>query len=612
MPAASGYEIRGNRTYRLDDEGNRQLLANFAATITEEIRYIDGNNVETTLIIEGKAPAPPKSDGKANDEDFTELKAVRVSANNFPGMTWVMQAWGVRAVIQPGSSVKEDLRTAIQLESQPKITTVYKCIGWTENDKGQRMYLHAKGAITAKGNNPAVKVQLPAELSRYDLTTAKGSHEGIFATLNLVEVCPPSIGWTLLAGTFAPLFGPVDFACHLAGRTGTFKSELISLFQSHFGPEMDARHLPASWSSTANALEAQAYYAQNAPMVVDDFVPTGTSYQVRNYHTTADKIIRAQGNQSGRARLTDTSNLQTTMYPRGIILSTGEDTPDGHSVRARMMILELSPGDIDPGKLTKAQNERANYSATTAALIQYLCSNPIDLEARTNQLRASNLSIGHTRTPSMLARLIATIEAVIAWMGQEAIGDKKAKKMTKDATAAILEAANRQQSYLESADPVDLMTATLRNIFAAGLGHARTLNGGVPLKPTLLGWTEEGGYSEIPQYKSHGPCIGWVSWDDDELYLEANMGFNAIKKSAGAELATTRQTLFKRLKDAGMLTRTDEQRQRNTVRVTCENHPRVVLSISLSQCLETSEVPQDTKQAETEPPVSQEPYNSDF
>ena len=46
----------------------------------------------------------------------------------------------------------------------------------------------------------------------------------------------------------------------------------------------------------------------------------------------------SSGNQAGRARLTDTSNLQQTFYPRGVIFSTGEDTPEGHSVRARMMI----------------------------------------------------------------------------------------------------------------------------------------------------------------------------------------------------------------------------------------------------------------------------------
>jgi len=595
--AAESYEVLNSRTYRLTSDGERQLLANFNARIIEEIRYIDGPTVETNLVIEGEAPPQGDSDQP------TPLGKVTVSAPSFAGLQWVMPAWGVRAVISPGGTVKEDLRTATQLRSTPKTTTIYKHIGWTKLDD-KRAYLHAKGAITAKGNDPTVQVMLSPELSRYDLTPPMADVKAcVIATLDLASLAPPEVAWPMIAATFAPLYGPVDFAMHLAGRTGTFKSEFISLLQSHFGPEMDARHLPASWSSTANALEAQAYYACNAPMVIDDFVPTGTSWQVRTYHTTADKIIRAQGNQAGRARLTDTSNLQTTMYPRGIILSTGEDTPDGHSVRARMMILELSPGDIDAKRLTQAQAERPNYVGTTAALIQSLATTPVELTARAQDIRNKNLDVGHTRTPSMLARLMATAEAFLEWCGKVAIGEKKAKSLAKVAAAAILTAAQRQQSYLESADPCDLMAATIRHILAAGLGHMRTVNGGVPLQPTLLGWTEEGGgFSDIPQYKSHGPCLGWVSWDEDEMYLEANSGFNAVKKQAGQELATTKQTLFKRLKDAGVLTRTDDARQRNTVRVTAEQHPRVVLSLCLSTILETNEKPQDVNPDADEPP----------
>jgi hypothetical protein len=44
------------------------------------------------------------------------------------------------------------------------------------------------------------------------------------------------------------------------------------------------------------------------------------------------------------------------------------------------------------------------------------------------------------------------------------------------------------------------------------------------------------------------------------------------------------------LKDAGALCRTDEGRQRNTVRVTAENHPRQVLCLSLSTVLDLEEI----------------------
>jgi hypothetical protein len=46
--------------------------------------------------------------------------------------------------------------------------------------------------------------------------------------------------------------------------TGRFKSEAAALAQQHFGAGLDARHLPANWSSTGNALEALAFTAKDA------------------------------------------------------------------------------------------------------------------------------------------------------------------------------------------------------------------------------------------------------------------------------------------------------------------------------------------------------------
>jgi hypothetical protein len=584
------YEILDDKTFRVDDKGERTMLANFSAKIVEETRYIDGRSSHTVLRIGGAI--------KNKDGDTVELPITDVEASDFPGLQWVMKSWGVKAVISPGSAVKDDLRTAIQLNSSPELKTIYRHIGWTEIN-GEKTFLHANGGITKKGNDPSVEVQLPTELSHYSLAGPADAdiEQAIMSTLALTELAPAPVAWTLLAATVAPAFGPVDFAIHLTGRTGTFKSELISLFQSHYGAEMDARHLPGSWSSTANALEAQAFHAKNAPFAIDDFVPTGTSWQVRAYQTTADKIIRAQGNQSGRARLTDTSTLQTAMYPRGIILSTGEDTPEGHSVRARMMILELSPGDIDVKNLTQAQSNRELYPVTMAAFLQELCKTPVNIKEMSEEIRNGNLEVGHTRTPSMLGRLLASANVFLDWCGSMLEWtDKRTTELQKTAEDAIKTAADNQSTYLESADPCDVFCATVRSILGSGHGHFRTVNGGIPGSPTMLGWTEEQTLGDLPTYKSHGPCLGWVDWTADEIFIDITGGFNAIKKNAGADIPLTKQTLIKRLKDASLLTRTDEGRQRNTVRITAEKHPRQVLALPLSTILDTQEKSDDEQQ----------------
>lgn len=564
-------------THRIEHDGSRTLLANFMAVITRETRYVDGRNSTTVLTIQGK---------NANET----LPPVEVTTDEFPAMKWVLQAWGTTAVIVPGQGAKDDLRTQIQLSSKPEKRTIYTHIGWTMINN-QPAYLHAAGAITPRGNDPDVRVQLPPQLSRYRLHLNGQTPHAVKATLALTQLASPEITYPLLAATIAPLHGPVDFATHVSGRTGTFKSEITSLFQAHYGPEMDARHLPGSWSSTANALEAEAYRVANAVFAVDDFVPTGTSWQIRQYQKTADQLIRAQGNQAGRSRLSDTSNLQTTMYPRGLIMSTGEDTPQGHSIRARMLIIELSPGDVTPQKLTEAQRARGLYSSTTAAYVHHLASNPLQIEARANSIRDQILDIGHARTPAMIARLIASFNEFLGWARKAGhIDDQTERKHRQAATIAITEAGNRQSQYLEESDPCDAFCEALRNLLQGNQAHMRTTNGGIPSSPTLLGWTEETMEGEVPRYRSHGRCIGWVNWNQDEMYLDAAIAYNELRKSAG--LAWTKQTLFKRLKEAGAITRSDDTRQRNTVRITAEGHPRQVLVLQLSTVLQTQEVPQ--------------------
>ena len=122
------YSTEDYRTFKIDGDGERTLLANFAAQIIKEIRYMDGIETQTFLTLVGQLP-PDEPEG-----DPTPLPEVEVPAAQFAGMQWVLQAWGVRAVIQPGSGTKDDLRAAIQMSSKPVVSTVYKHTGWTQTE----------------------------------------------------------------------------------------------------------------------------------------------------------------------------------------------------------------------------------------------------------------------------------------------------------------------------------------------------------------------------------------------------------------------------------------------------------------------------------------------
>jgi len=576
------YEFKDEGIFYTDNKGDQVALSNFTAKITKEIRYVDGMSHQTTLLIEGEVRG-------------AKLEEIHVPADKFASMAWVLTHWGVKPVISPTPNAERHLRAAIQSNSSPQRKTIYTHTGWTEI-AGKPAYLSTSGAVTEKGHDPQVAVMLPHELSRFAITPSDAQAiQGVQATIALSMLGPKKIMWPLIAATVRPPLGPVDYGIHISGQTGTFKTEVCSLLQSHYGPKMDARHLPGSWSSTANALEAQAYRCKNAIFCVDDFVPNGSSWQVKALQKSADQLIRAQGNQAGRARLTDISSHQTTMYPRGLILSTGEDIPTNHSIRARLLIIDTTPGEIDKKMLSTAQAARHLYVAGLARWIQCIAAIGPDtvlarLTEKKNAIRDANQDVGHTRTPATLGDLQATIDYYLDFARRIGAVDQETYNwLLKEALEAILESCQEQERHLKSADPTETFIDTIRTILSGNFAHFRAVDGGIPANPTNLGWTEKAGIDGIPSYTAHGPKFGWVNADRDECLLDAASAYALVVRHSRGAITQTKQTMLKRLKDYGVLVRTDETRQRNTVRVTCENQSKHVLALRLSLVLDTLE-----------------------
>lgn len=556
---------------------------NFVAWIDEEHVYHDAGRTTTVLTVRGCM-----LDGEGEE---VNLPPVQIDATEMKSMTWVSQRWGMRPIIYPQASAERDIATMMQMISQADRKDIYTATGWNKIH-GKPVYLSGNGAIGGGEEAKKVSVQLPHELSRYELPKPKPCRDEVMASLNLVNLGPVHVMWPLLLATYRSAIGGADFAMHLAGRTGTFKSEVSSLFQSHFGARMDARHMPASWNSTANALEALAHKAKDSIMVIDDFVPVGTSTQVRTLQAKADQIIRAQGNQAGRTRLTDTSNVQSTMFPRGILLSTGEDIPEGHSVRARMLISELSPGDIPSDRLSQAQSKRESYAAAMADWISWLSKQGdarVEFKVMSAEIRDMNLDIGHSRTPPIVGDLTATAMLMAHWMRErEYFSDESLNRFTEKAAAAIEEAGKRQKTYLQSADPVLAFCGIIRQLLSMQQAHVKTVNGGIPLNAALLGWTGQEQAGEVTAWKANGPRLGWVDTEKGEFLFDPN-SLPLIKKHSNGQLAVTPQTFIKRLRDANMIVRYDASRQRNTVRQTLEGHPHNVVVLLLSSVMEGDE-----------------------
>ena len=586
------YHVKDGSTVKQVGEGANdfEMLANFNAKIIKETIIIDGMNEKTVFTIEGSSKK-------------RKFKTIDVPADKFSSMSWITQNWGARAVVMPTANASTELRTAIQLASEDaEIEFIYQHTGWTEID-GKPAYLHCNGAITDGGNDESVKVEMPADLRHYSLPTVMtlpGDGDGqdcFWASVQLVNLADKSKIVPLLLATWRACIDDADFAVHCTGRSGSFKSEVTSLMQSHYGDGMDARNLPGSWNSTANALEALAYRAKNAIFVIDDFIPVGTSWQQKQYQGNADRIMRAQGNQQGRARLTDVSSLQQTMYPRGLVMSSGEDTPEGQSLRGRMMIVELSKGDVKPDKLTECQERRSMLPRSLARFIRWLAT---DREEKLKRFKASrirwrdaNRGRGHARTPQMVGDLIAAAELYFEF-GREFkwVDADDSKAWLSQFEESLVETAIDQSRFIVESDPSDNFLKVLQAALMGKRAHLAAIDGGSPEEAAAMGWAEDRSGASY-NYKPKGTRIGWVDVEKNEIYLEHGIGYEELKKQSGGQISVTASTLWKRLRESGVIIKTDEKRKRSTIRMVAEKTTRTVVVIALDRVIELKENDED-------------------
>ena len=258
-----------------------------------------------------------------------------------------------------------------------------------------------------------------------------------------------------------------------------FKSAIAALEQQHFGANMDGRNLPASWSSTSNALEEIAFQAKDALIVIDDFAPQGNLSNLDRYHSGADRIFRAAGNHSGRARLDSTATLRASKPPRGLVLSTGEDIPRGHSVRARLLILEMEKGMVNKEELTNCQMAARDglYSRSTAGFVSWIAPRYEEHKAKVAKsaeaLRTALVGAEiHSRTPEIVTKLQASFNLFLDFaVHSGAIEEAERKKLEDRCWMALRTVAAAQTKHQVSAEPTERYLTLLRSLLASGKAH---------------------------------------------------------------------------------------------------------------------------------------------
>lgn len=559
-------------------------LTNFTARVVADVVEDDGVEVQRLFEVEATLNGR-RSSG-------------RVSASQFAAMRWPIEILGAQAIIFP--NMADHTRCAVQLLSHEIQTRqVYTHTGWREID-GEYCYLHAGGAICAEGTSAAA-VRLPPALSALALPNPpEGADlaEALLACLRTLDVADPLVSVPTFGAAWAAALGSVDFSLHLAGQTGTGKTQIAALVQAHYGKGFNSLNLPGSWSSTGNSLEALAYSAKDAVFVIDDFAPTGTAQDVSRMHREADRIFRAQGNHSGRQRMRADTSLRSAKSPRGLTFSTGEDVPRGQSVRARLVTVEMDEETLNWNLLTECQREAREglYAAAMSGFLRWLAPHYTEVQAQAAKElieireRYGSPQSGHKRTPNNIAHLLRGWEYFATFARDTGVlTTEAAEELMARIWRHLIEVAKRQADHQTTQDPalrfLELLTASL----ASGRAHIADREGTAPENEVAWGWrraTVGNGADMRDEWRPQGRRVGWI--DGEHLYLQPDAAFAAAQEmgnSTGDALCVTPQTLWKRLHNRKLLASTEPQRRTLKIRRTIEGRSAHVIHLQTTQLL---------------------------
>lgn len=564
-------------------------LCNFVAEILEEVTEFDGAKTSKVFRIAGHL------------ENGRPLPEIEIPADKLEGMAWVTEQWGSAAQISVGTKFKDHVLAAMKWHSQPKHTHSALHIGWVQN-RDEHVYLTGSGAITTHGLDQMRETMLRGSLKHYHLPAPDKdaiTPDLVQSVLRLfARAIPRNEGLLCLGAAFRAVtshFEPVTVSVYLSGVTGTRKSAFAGVLQSFWGKTFDGSHLPANWSSTGNSLEKQAFLVKDAVLVVDDFVARGTPTEVARVHKSAEQLMRGQANQAGRQRLTSGAELREAYHPRGLIVATGEDKPNGHSLQARMVLIEIAKGQVDLDALSELQEHGTSgeLAQILSNFIQWLAVMAFTdhFGGRRIKFWVSNYrrqlgSVGHARTPDNLANLLCGLKVFLLWAKTEKLIDNEFEEsILKTALSSAKQLAKAQAAADHEASDAQRYIELLRSALQTGRAHVASMHGACPHHAAALGWRDEQGQNGTFIQRAQGSRIGWV--DGTHLYIDPKGALGLIKKMSnelGNYLGSSDAAISRALKEAGWLAKTDKDR--NTFKVSCEGSRRNVLCFDLNQVME--------------------------
>ena len=548
---AQKYKVKGNCLFEIIPGKSGTIerkLCNLAPEIVREITVDDGAVTTTYVGLCGV------------HESGRTLPEIEIPAADLASFNWMAERWGMDCILEVGKTVKDCVRHAIQTTAAyAEKKTVYAVTGWKKI--GEEWYYLMPG-------DDNHTVDLHGKLHGYgmerschplDIQTA--------ASLLWQPLAPEEIMLPLLSFTFlSPLNHFLKeagcepkFVLLLSGKTGSRKSTLAALMLSFFG-KFTASELPLSFRDTANSILLNSFYLKDVLTVIDDLHPSSRMEEPK-MNGTAQAIMRAYGDRTGKGRLRSDSTLMESRPPQGNAIITAEFAPDiGESGTARYFALELKESDVDLQNLTSYQREvtkgtlqRCMYAYTQWIKETFLCSeetkqewvqflNSYFLSCR-DEFRKSGIRC-HGRVPEAVAHLQMGMDFFLLFLKEKEVMDEESNAEIQQRFKEILyRLAARQAENIDQDKPTHKFIRKLYALLESNQAYVDDKN-----NPGELGF---------------GTCLGYQ--DDTFLYLHSELCHKVVRKfceEQGENFSCTHKSLLKAMAEEGLILPGKEQNTR--------------------------------------------------
>ena len=472
-------------------------LCNFLPYLTAEITLDDGAEETKRLRLGGI-----RADG-------TPLPEIEIAGSELASFNWLLEKWGVDCILEIGGTVKDSIRYAIQqTASGAERRTVYAVTGWKKIDGAWHYLLPG---------DDLYDVQLPGKLKRYGKETDASTLD--LATVSMLTemlVAPKEILYPLLAYTFLTPLNEFlrrascepKFVFFLQGRTGTRKSTLAALFLSFFG-SFTASELPLSFRDTANSITHHAFALKDVLTCIDDFHPGSRQEEVK-LTATAQAIMRAYGDRTGRGRLRADATPMESRPPQGNAIITAELPPDiGESGTARYFSVEVKDGDVDLHTLSLFQERAADgvfrrflsaytdwirerFLSSAEKEQEFISSLQKDFTVYRDAFSGSGIRC-HGRVPEMVAWLQLGWKMFLLFLQEkEMLEEKRVFFLQEEFRELLYALAKKQSIQIERDKPTHIFIRKLYALLESGQAKVLNKDGGESFEPTsFVGYEDE-------------------------------------------------------------------------------------------------------------------------